>query len=251
MNCGKLLTTAAMVLCMALSGCGAMSDVNRFFIGDAHIFDRYELTKLKQSTSSDVLSIIQDSKTELLTQSESIVASWGEKKKGSVLWFNMVAFHEEDLTAARKYSFVANERAKGYFVKPMQRLRFDAELILNLEILEEPYADRNAMRIAILREVLARFSEDAGELTFDSRTLLSGSMMVKRVLNIVLTKLEQSPALAIHLPEMGGLDFDHMNFGPGRIRMLIEDDIVKVKAKVGKDWFNMQLFGTHPDVVNM
>jgi len=69
-----------------------MSDVNRSLIGDAHIFDRYELTTLKQSTSSDVLSIIQDSKTELLTQSESIVASWGEKKKGSVLWFNMVAF---------------------------------------------------------------------------------------------------------------------------------------------------------------
>jgi len=250
-NCGKLLTTAAMVLCMALSGCGAMSNANRYFIGDAHIFDRYELTILKQSTSSDVLSIIQDSKTELLTQSESIVASWGEKKKGSVLWFNMVAFHEEDFTAARKYSFVANERAKGYFVKPMQRLRFDAELILNLEILEEPYADRNAMRIAILREVLARFSEDAGELTFDSRTLLSASMMVKRVLNIVLTKLEQSPALAIHLPEMGGLDFDHVTFGPGRIRMLIEDDIVKVKAKVGKDWFNQQLFERHPDVVNM
>jgi len=250
-NCGKLLTTAAMVLCMALSGCGAMSDLNRALIGDAHIFDRYELTTLKQSTSSDVLSIIQDSKTELLTQSESIVASWGEKKKGSVLWFNMVAFHEEDLTATRKYSFVANERAKGYFVKPMQRLRFDAELVLDLKILEEPYADRNAMRIAILREVLTRFSEDADELTFDSRTLMSESMMVKQVLNIVLTKLEQSPALAIHLPEMGGLDFDHMTLGPGRIRMLIEDDIVKVKAKVGKDWFNRQLFERHPDVVNM
>ena len=102
MNCGKLLTTAAMVLCIALSGCRAMSGITRFLIDDAHIFDRYELTKLKQSTSSDVLSIIQDSKTELLTQSESIVASWGEKKKGSVLWFNMVAFHEYALTAARK-----------------------------------------------------------------------------------------------------------------------------------------------------
>jgi len=133
----------------------------------------------------------------------------------------------------------------------MQRLRFDAELVLDLKILEEPYADRNALRIAILREILTRFSEDAGELTFDSRTLMSASMMVKQVLNIVLTKLEQSPALAIHLPKMGGLDFDHMNFGPGRIRMLIEDDIVKVKVKVGKDWFNQQLFERHPDVVNM
>jgi hypothetical protein len=85
----------------------------------------------------------------------------------------------------------------------------------------------------------------------DSRVLKSSSMMVKQVLNIVLVQLEQSPALAANLSKLKGMDFDHTTLGPGRIRVVLRDDIVKVKIKVGKSWFSRQAFEAHADVISM
>ena len=76
-------------------------------------------------------------------------------------------------------------------------------------------------------------------------------MLVKQTVNTVLTQLDQSPALAVKLPGLAGLGFDHISLGEGRIRMLIKDNIVKVKVKIGKDWLNNPKFEKHPDVINM
>jgi len=229
---------------MLLTGCYIGSDYSE-------VFERYYLTTLNISDSSSVMSAIRDDEgAELLSQSESVVASWGQKKNSSIVWFNAVAFDEDKLTAVRKYGFVTDEKGKGSRLLKIGvvNLRFDAEMIVGSDLLEAPYANDNAMKIAVLREVLKRFDGDISQLTGDSQTLDSSSALVKQVLKRVLYQLDHSPALAANLEEMSGMKFDHMNFGEGRIRMLITDNIVKVKIKVGSI---VEDFEKHLDVVTM
>lgn len=244
---------------LALSGCPYVAEDGRYvrswfqshFVDESKIFDRFYSTRLKYSTSADILNVIQDDENELVSQSESVVASWGEARECSVLWFNMVTFDEEELTAVRKYGFLVNEKAKGFHLVPEEKMRLDAEVVLSAEIIEEPYANENEKRIKILRTVLESFSKDMPQISMDSQVLKSSSMMVKQVLNTVLVQLDQSPALAVKLSRLKGMSFDHMTFGPGRIRMVLTKDIVKVKIKVGKGWLGLDKFEKHPDVINM
>ncbi len=208
------------------------------YTGDRWLLDRYDRVILKQSSSAEVLSVIQQEK-DFLSQSESVVVAWGDKRKGSMLWFSAVAFDEELLTAKRKYSFVADERVKGYWTIPAQKLRFDAEVVLDPKVLAEPYANENAKRIAILKQLLKDYNADLIQLTADSQTLTSGSMMARRAVNTVITKLDQNPAYAIKLDEPNGLDFDHIILGKARARLVITDDIAALTIKVGTTFFNL------------
>jgi hypothetical protein len=205
--------------------------------GDSWLLDRYNKVILGQSTSAQVLSVIQQ-KDDFLSQSESVVASWGEKRKGSMLWFSAVAFDEDLLTAKRKYSFIADERVKGYWLAPARKLRFDAEAVLDPTVLTEPYANENARRIAVLKQLLKDYGTDLIQLTPDSQTLTSGSIMARRAVNTVITLLEQNPAYAIKLDQPAGLDFDHIVLGKSRARLTITDDVAAVTIKIGTTFLN-------------
>ena len=243
--CNKKLLVVMFFLCsMLIPGCYKGSD-------HSEIFERYYLTALNISDSSSVMSAIRDDKeAELLSQSESVVASWGQKKEMAILWFNAVAFDEDELTAVRKYAFVTDEKAKGSKLLNIDviKLRFDAELIIGSDVLDAPYANGNARKIAVLREVVKRFDGDLSQITGDSQVLDSSFALVKQVLGRILYQVGHSPALAAGFEEMSGMKFDHMNFGEGRIRMLIEDNIVKVKIKVGSV---VDDFEHHLDVITM
>jgi hypothetical protein len=226
----------AITCCIFLLGCDIVTSYERY-TGDSWILDRYNQTILRQSTSAQVLSVIQQ-ENDMLSQSESVVAAWNSKRKGSMLWFSAVAFDEEMLTAVRKYSFVADERIHGYFAIPAQKLRFDAQAVLDPKVLAEPYANENTKRIAVLKQLLKDYSSDIIQLTPDSQTLTGGSMMARRTVNTVITLLDQNPALAIKLDQPNGLDFDHIMLGKGRARLVITDDIAKLTIKVGTGFFN-------------
>jgi len=232
----RFFLTVAVGCCIVFAGCDLFTSYERYK-GDRWLLDRYDLVILKQSTSAEVLAVIQQKK-ELLSQSESVVAAWDEKRKGSMLWFNAVAFDEDLLTAVRKYSFVADERIKGYWTIPAQKLRFDAEVVLDPKVLAEPYANENARRIAVLKQLLKDYGTDIIQLTPDSQTLTSGSMMARRAVNTVITLLDQNPAYAVKLDQPNGLDFDHIVFGKGRARLTITGDIAKLTIKVGTTFFN-------------
>ncbi|MCK5175952.1 MAG: hypothetical protein KAR47_21335, partial [Planctomycetes bacterium] len=197
------------------------------------IFERYYLTTLNVSNSADVMSAIRDDEdAELISQSESVIASWGEKKKTSIAWFNAIAFDEEDMTAVRKYGFVVDEKTKSYYAFSVLNMRFDAELIMSPDVLEAPYANANAKKIAVIREVLDRFDADIMQITGDSQILDSSSLKIRQVLKGILYQMDHSPALAARLHEFEGMKFDEMNFGKGRVRMLIEGNTIKLKIKV-------------------
>ncbi len=199
---------------------------------DEQLSERYHRTKLRESSSADVLAAIHRHEFELLSQSKSVVALSGQKKKGHKIWFNMVAFDENELTAKRKYLFIVDDRP-NILEEPRKHLSFDCEMVLESEVLEEPYVNENARRIAILKQVLANVRKDIDEVGSDNKMLDIGGMLINQALETILVKLDSSPVLATRLSEPAGVDFSHINLGRGKIQMLVEDDIVTVKMRLG------------------
>jgi len=229
----KILSLALFLLVFGLCGCAIVD----YFKPegppyDEELFERYNSTKLKESNSADVLVAIHRPEYELLSQSTSVIASSGQKKKGHKIWFNMVSFDENELTAKRKYIFIVDDRP-NILEEPRKYFSFDCEMVLESEIREEPYANENARRIAILKQVLANVRKDVGEVGSDNKMLDVSGMLINQALETVLVKLDSSPVLATKLSESAGLDFSHINLGGGKIQMLVDDDIVTVKMRLG------------------
>ena len=180
-----------------------------------------------------MLAVIAKPKYELLSQSKSVVASQGLKKKGHKLWFNMVAFDENLTTAKRKCFFVVDEKAESLLLWPKRKLVFDCEMVLEAKVLDEPYANENARRIAILRQVADHIRRDTGELAPDNKMIGICGMLINQTLGTVLQKLDESPSLASKLSDDKGFGFDHITLGKGNIVMNVTDDIVGVKVRSG------------------
>jgi hypothetical protein len=238
-----------LICCFVLGGCvWFQSLLPEGRPSDNELLDSYYRTVVKLSTSADVLASIQGPPHGLLSQSESVIASWGQKKKGYKAWFNIVAFHEDQLTAQRKYFFIEDERPRSLPALPKQKLRFDTEMVLEEEFLDQPFATENARRIAILQHVLEVFKQDIEQVSQDNVMLEASGTMVNQSFSRILQILEDMPVLASKLTELDGLDFDHIVLGKGKIRMVIRDDIVKVKIKIGSITNN---FKRHKDVLAM
>ena len=233
-----LVLCCGLGICMVnLSGC-LLFDTLEFVTpagdpNDTDIKRAYETTELNKSTSSDVLAVIHMPKYELLTQSTSVIASQGEKKRGHKVWFNMVAFDENEQTAKRKYRFVEDERPKRLFVEPWESLRFDCAMAVDSDVLLEPYANENAKRIAIYNWVVEKFRADIDEVGQDNKKLNISGMMVNQALETFRVKLEASPALAAELSDPLGVEFDHINMDKGRIQMIVACEIATVKIRLG------------------
>ena len=237
----NLCLTVAIVCCIVLAGCQET-------IPDSKVFGRYYLTTLKFSTSADVLNAVADNEKELLSQSQSVIASYGQEENAEELWFNMIAFDEASLTAVRKFALLVDESSGLYIVTKKRTLRFDARAVVDAKLMAEPFENENARNIAILRDVSDKFHDDIGQLTFDSVDLNSAAMLTMNIFNTVLVKLDNSPALATRLARQEGMEFDHMNFGKGNIRMIRQGDIVSIKIKIGQA---AKGFEKQPDVKNM
>lgn len=204
---------------------------------DKELSATYDQIKVHKSLTLDVLPRIESSKDELLSQSESVVASLGQSKNGYKTWFTMVAFHEYELSVIRKYFFVVDERVRN---RPRQGLRLDCEMALEKEMLNRFYAAENTSQIAILKYALDNLRKDINELggdidmpSQDNKMLDISAMLIKQILETITLKLGKSGLLAARLSDPGGVEFDHINFGKGRIQMVIENDIVTIKMRLG------------------
>lgn len=240
------------VLCAAaaaglfLSGCVQIHT----FKPNEVVFSKYDETNLGVSTAADVLGYLQDPELELLSQSENVAVAWGEQEDGETHWFNMVTFADEDLTAIRKYAFALVEKKPFKNAAPRPTFQFEAAVIMPAEILAAEYPSQNARFIAVFDELRDMFHDDAAEVTADSETLESSAIMVNRMLNAVFAKFGSSPALAARLPQPEGLEFLNPSLGDTRIRMLIEDNLVRLKVRSERGWFQ-KLFEDDAEVMEM
>jgi hypothetical protein len=231
----KALRLSILLACGLVAGCS----VAEFFKPEGppsneQIYAVYRQTALKQSASADVLTAFGQPKYALLSQSKSIIALAGEKKKGYKTWFNMVAFDESELIANRKYVFIADERPRQLFVEPWEGVDFDCKMVLPRKVLDEPYANENARRIAILKQVGADTRRDTSDAGADNKVLAVCGMVVGQAIDTVVVKLDGSPALASRLTDPNnGLEFEHTSFDKGLLRMVVDNDVVTVKMRLG------------------
>ena len=200
---------------------------------DIEVHENYNQIPLKTGNSAYVLAMIQKSKEELLSQGTSVVASQGQKRKGRKLWFTMVAFDENDSTVRRKYLLIVNDRP-NLMEEPKKDLSFDCEMVLGPEVFDTPYTNENVRRIAILRKVQENLGRDKDEVAADNKLLDSCTMLAGQALEAVLVELDSSPVLASGLGDSGGVDFNHLNLGRGKIQTLLRNDIVTVKLRLGE-----------------
>jgi hypothetical protein len=229
------VTKLLAVLCFcALCGCSVGEQFDLASPGDKELSTAYRQTKLKESSSADVLAFIAEPEQGLISQSKSVIASQGINKKGYKLWFNMVAFDENELTAKRKSFFVVDEKTESLLIWPRRRLVFNSEMVLEPKVLNEPYANENARRIAILKQVSENMRQDVAEVSVDNKRIAICGMLINQTLGTVLQKLDESPAMASRLGDPNnGFKFDHITLGEGKIVMDVNDDIVKVKVRSG------------------
>ena len=195
----------------------------------------YDSIQLNQSTSADVLEIVKQYKQEFISQSESVITSYGEKKGTSQFWLTMAAFEEEGFTVTRKY-FLAVDEKPWHINAEGQKLRFDTEEVFDEETLSEAYTSENQKRIVILTKVLENMRDDITQVRQDSRVLDTGGMIINQTLERILYVLKQSPALAERLDQPKGLEFDHLTLGKGRVQMILDEKIIKVKIRIGRLW---------------
>jgi hypothetical protein len=243
------------IVCSAFAllfvGCNAANDVGEFAGSPLHqtphetdkLNHGYETTELGISNSAEVLANIRNSPRELVSQSESVIAAWRQDPdKDDRTWFNMVAFDEEALTAMRKYFVFVYDRPSEWFVLK-EKFRFDAEIVFDQGFMDEPFADENSRRIAILRKVLETYSEDVSAVEADNQKMADTSLVANQTIYGILAKLKMSPAFASRLDDREGLEFDQINLGDGKIRMLTNGNIVRVKIKAGtitRSWMQQQ-----------
>jgi len=234
----KNIRLTVLLVCGLLAGCESAGD----FIGlgkpeeppsNQEIYDVYDKVFLKKSTSADVLTAFGNPEYALLSQTKNIIARTGSKKKGYKGWFNVVTFDEDELIAKRKYVLISDERPKQLFVEPWEGVYFDCQMVLPKEVLEEPYANENAKRIAILKQIVTDARKDTDEIGADNKDVEKYGFIVGQSMDIVFIKLNESPAYAARLSEPGGLEFEHLSYDKGRLYMTVKDDVVKVDLRLG------------------
>lgn len=234
----RILVLSYVVLCIALSGCWLV-DVKDFLAPEGppklkEIAKAYYLTELRKSTAADVLPLLYMPEHSLLSQSTSILAAQGEKKRGFKLWFTMVSFDENDLLAKRKYLMVADEKPKVLIpTQPWAGMRFDGNLVLEGEVLEEPYADENARRVAMLKFAREAIHDDIAEVKQDNKAYEVCGAIINQSIEAALTVLDHTPALAVKLSDEKGLDFEQRSFDSGRITMTSDERTMTIRIRLG------------------
>jgi hypothetical protein len=128
---------------------------------------------------------------------------------------------------------------------------FGCQMVLSKDVLDEPYANENARRIAILKKVEADTRKDTSEVGADNVMLSLCGMMAGQGMGSLLTRLDGSPAIASRLSEPNGLEFEHTSFDKGRLRMVIDNDVVTVRMRLGsfgKGWkASFEMLGSMED----
>lgn len=221
----------------------------------ARLAGPYYQTRLGASSTLDVLAQMEapDYKfapeqidLQLLTQSDTTVASSGRSADRYKTWVNIVVFDERRMTASRKYFFCSDERSREA-TKPSpaallgrnKGLLFDAQLLLDPKIATTPYATEEARRIAILRWAAEQFGADvrgltnrAEEPTQINELVATAGLMMNQTFQGVMLAMTRSPAVARNLTDTAGVAFNHMSLGEGRIQMLATNEAVALKIRV-------------------
>jgi len=208
----------------------------------------YDHIAIEESLTIDALPKLQRFQSEqgpllggieALSQGENVAVTLGQSKNGRETWFNMVTFDEFKLSVIRKYYFCVDEDAARFPARLRRGFRFECEMVLDEQVLGQTYASDSAMRIAVLRHIRENLRKDveamgAADSPAQPNKMLSVcGMLLNQTLEAILLKLESSPALGTRLAEDTGIDFDHVNFGPGKVTMVFLENLAALRIRFG------------------
>lgn len=235
----SLLALTLTIITLSLAGCGTTpTDVFYFMKKDttptnADIISGYYRVGLRLSNSADVLDEMYMPEYELLSQSKTVIAVSGQKKKGYKAWLKMAAFNENEQMAKRKYLFIVDEKPKTLFAEPRTNAIYECSMVLDKELLNKPYNNQSAKMIEILKTVRENTQNDLAQVSEDNNIIQVCGGMANQALHAALTKLQNSPAEAPKLNTAEGVKFSHLSLDEGIIQMGVEYDTVIVKMKLG------------------
>jgi len=257
LNVGSLFLSIFIMAAFLLpAGCTVMRYIPPDKLPYEKIVAPYELTQLKKSNTLDVLTAIRAPEfhldpnrlaSQLLTQSDTMVAVSGQSKDLYKTWFSVFVFDEHTMTAQHKYFLCVDEKStvkpgqpRRYIFPPKRVLSFDCQLVLPVEVLAKPYATDEARQIAILKQVaeclktdVQHLSSDKSESTQGSKLLSELTMMINQTFDGILVQLRESPGLARQISDTNGIRFGHISLNKGRVRMNLTNDIAAVRIRIG------------------
>jgi hypothetical protein len=235
MTGSRFLASAVLLfVCTTLTGCGwavrGLTPPER--PNATELLATFDGTSLNQSTAGDVLSNVPYPTLQFVMQGQNTVGISGPKPTRNRTWLTVVSFGES-LAASGKYFSLINDKPQAFMYSRLLRARFDAEKIVTPEVLTKNYPDEESKNIAVLRDILDGFDAAAREVKLSDPRARSSSMAAHRLLNEILVRLKTAPIEASLLADLKGMPFDDATMGKGRLRMVIEGDIVKLKVIVG------------------
>jgi len=206
---------------------------------DQQLKQSYSEISIYDTDSFRALEAIHHPNSEVLSRSSKVIASYGEKNDVRKFWFNMVAFNEITLTAARKYLFIANEKTKSITPRIWRRLIFNGETVLDTELLEKPFTGDNDKKVAVFQSIIEYFNQDLKEIKGKNKNLDIAGMLARWQLETIWRVLEKSPSLASKLDTEDGLEFEHLTFGKGTVTMKVGEDTAEFEIYINspsEDW---------------
>ncbi len=238
---GWALAAAGIFCAITLLGCGYFEEPkDRLSIEPgpwtADLPNNYYKVTINESTSVEVLAYLSRSEKEKASQTENAVVTFGDKKSGHQLWFALVMFDDQSAVARRKYFFHTDE--KSYHINAEdQKLYFDVVADLPEATAYQNYTSEDVRNIEIFQALHQQFKDDIRDLKGEHKNLESMSLMVYEVLNDLQYTFDASPTMVRELVDDDGIDYDHMNYDDGKVRMVVEDSVVKFRVLVGyKPW---------------
>ena len=214
----------------------------------------YHSASIKQSSTLDVLRTMQTQQgllnpkhvgRELISQSDTLVASSGQSQDLSKNWFTLFSFDEQSMTANRKYFMCLDEHTLVTPSEPQKSLYFPRKtLVFNSQIVvtdlvNQDFDNEQARDIALLKSIARNLRSDI--TYFDASTRVSGNgnhimtsigLYMNTVFQQALRELDRSPYLANDLGHQG-LVFDHMTLNKGRIQMILQGDVLVSRVEIG------------------
>jgi hypothetical protein len=202
----------------------------------------YHKVTLRKDSAAEVLDLFSDDPDLRISQSTKVLAFQGERSKERTFWINTFIFDEDDLLVLRKHLLIVSEGSEGKLWGDTRGVLgdvrtsfiFRTQIILEEKIMKEPYADKNAQRIAIIKEVSQLSRDDLGEVTEDNKTIRIAQAMINEAFKTLLLKLDESPVLASTLKRPEGMRYSHMTLDEARAQMFMRDNVVTLNIFMGK-----------------
>jgi hypothetical protein len=214
----------------------------------------YRQTYLQRSSSLDVLPRMraaqasldaQDVDKELVTQSDTVIASAGRSNKGARNWFTLFAFDKYRNVSTRKFFFYMDENArvspvgKRHWLVPWRSiLVFHAEVMVG-DVLTQSFSNEQQRRLAVVQSVTDHLRSDIQELgreqggRYSSGMLTTSGMFMNQILRDALLELKKYPVFTAQLDSEKGVEFPTTNMGDGRLRVEVQGDKAVTYVEVG------------------